>query len=94
MLGLYSICIELIIIDGKNILITREEIIEVQCSSNNPFFLIIYPTKININKTATCIKMLPKFIKIPPSQITLYTCKGQNSILIQNLLYNLIQNFK
>ncbi len=59
------ICMELIIIDGKKTVIVKVESLDVQWSSNKLNFLTKYPTKIIINKTATWIKILLKFIKCP-----------------------------
>ncbi len=52
--------------------IVKVESLDVQWSSNKLNFLTKYPTKIIINKTATWIKILLKFIKCPPIY-TLYT---------------------
>ncbi|EHJ26737.1 hypothetical protein HMPREF1123_02873 [Clostridioides difficile 050-P50-2011] len=66
------ICMELIIIDGKKTVIVKVESLDVQWSSNKLNFLTKYPTKIIINKTATWIKILLKFIKCPPYIYIIY----------------------
>lgn len=68
-LGSKSICIEFIIIAGKNIERTRFESLEVKLLSIKFLYMIKYPTNISINKIKTCVKVLAKFIAISPRKL-------------------------
>ena len=78
------ICIAVIIIAGRKIFMTKEESLEVEDSSKSPFFLTKYPTKIIMNKTATCVKIFLK-LKYLTSQNFLKKYFRYNNFII-NLL--------